>query len=77
VAKRFARAEHLIDRAEQVTRSRGARHKLHRVAKLLGKGGAGVVRLGERDGIASSCAVNLSAMLAEGERRANDLAATF
>jgi hypothetical protein len=77
VEKRFARAEKLIDRAESSTKPKAARHKLRRVAKLLGRAGNGVVRLGDQTKIASDCAATLSAMLTEGEQRADALATTF
>ena len=77
VEKRFARAETLIDKAESTAKPKGARHKLKRVAKLLGKASHGVVRLGDEAKIASGCAATLSDMLADGERRAGELAATF
>jgi hypothetical protein len=77
VEKRFARVEKLIDRAEGTAKPKAARHKLKRVAKLLGKASDGVVRLGDDQQIAAGCAGTLSTMLTEGERRAGELAATF
>lgn len=75
--KRFARAETLIDRAESAAKPKGARHRLKRVVKLLGKASDRVVRLGDDEKIVFGCAATLSAMLTDGEHRAGELAAGF
>ena len=74
VERRFARGEHLIDRAESATATAKARHRLRKVARLLEKTFDGVGRLGKGGKITADCAAALDPMLAEGERRTVELA---
>jgi len=76
VERRFARGEHLIDRAEGATATGKARHRLRKVARLLEKTFDAVDR--EKGGrIKADCAATLEAMLAEAERRTVELASTL
>ena len=77
VRRRFARAEHLIDRAESAGDTAKARRRLRKVARLLEKTFDGVERLGMGGKITADCADTLGAMLAEGERRTVELASTL
>ena len=77
VERRFARAERLIDRAESATATGEARHRVQKVARLLEKTFDAVDRLGKGRKTSADCAAALEAMLAEGERRAVELASTL
>jgi hypothetical protein len=77
VERRFARAARLIDRAESATAIEKARHRLRRGARLLEKTFDGVDRLGKGGKITAGCAAALEVMLAEGEHRTVELAATL
>jgi hypothetical protein len=74
IEHRFARVQLLVDRAESAPGAKKARHRVKMVARLLGKTAEGIDRLAGRRQIASDCAATLAAMLAEGERRAVELA---
>jgi hypothetical protein len=77
VERRFARGVRLIDRAESATATGKARRRLRKVARLLERTFNDVDRLGNGKGIMADCAAGLEAMLAEGERRAVELASTL
>ena len=77
VERRFARVEHLIDRAESATATGKARHRLRKVARLLEKTFDAVHRLEKGGRVVADCAATLDAMLAEAERRTVELASTL
>jgi hypothetical protein len=74
IARRFAHAERLIDRAESATNAHKAGRKLRGAARLLAKTTKAIDRLAARGGIGTDCAATLAATLTEGERRAVALA---
>ena len=77
VERRFARVEHLIDRAESATATGKARHRLRKVARLLEKTFDAIDRLGKGGKIRTDCAAALEEMLAEAARRSVELASTL
>ncbi len=77
IGRRFARALTLIDRAEAASAPRKARSKLRHVARLLGKTAEGVERTPAHHPVTGECVSALSAMLADGQRRATELASAL
>jgi hypothetical protein len=75
--RRFARAQHGVDQAEDATGTIKARRRLRKVARLLEKSAEGVGRLGNGGKISADCASAIEAMLADGKRRAVELALTL
>jgi hypothetical protein len=75
--RRFGRAMHLIDRAEEARRAAKTRRLLGRTAKSLGKLNGGVTRDGEGGRLSAACVTGLEAMLTDAQHRAEDLALGF
>jgi hypothetical protein len=74
IERRFARAVTLVDRAQGATNPIKAGRKLRHVARLLDKTAGGVEHLGTQGKAGPDCVTVLSRTLADGERRAIELA---